>query len=367
MKRFLTCVLLTACLLLSACTGIASPDGADSADLSVSKTESSYESADFDMSENSVSADEESGENSQSLSAESGGEDLTGASSESADGSSDAASSDDTSDADVTSESSIGGTSDLPEGSVYISNGILIAGDRGMEQYFGSPESGNNCSKMIADFKNDLGDGVEVYTVVAPHTSCYYAPESYSNLIERGRLNFENLKEHCASNVHYVDVYNALWQHVDEPIYHRTELHWAALAGYYAAEAFAKEANVSFPPLDSYEKIVKPGYVGSAYTFSKADVIKNNPEDFVIYMPKTEYTAYYYNEGNYDLSKPSFQKDSIVFDTMGYAGAFICGDSYTIKVVTANNTGRKLVIFKYSYGNAFAPFTLASFDISMRE
>ncbi len=359
MKRFALCVFLAFCLLISACSGIESPD----AEPSSADASSNSSAAESDVSESADS----SVESSSAETAESSGSNETSECSvpeSSADVTVDVSvpeppvSEEDSSAADVSASVN----SEAGDDTAYLANGILITGTRGMEQYFGSPESGASCSKMIGDFKNDLGDGVEVYTAVAPHTSCYYAPSSYSNLIERGRMNFANLKEKCAPNVHYVDVYNALWEHVDEPIYHRTELHWAALAGYYAAEAFAKEANVSFPPLDSYKKIVKQGYVGSAYTFSKADVIKNNPEDFVIYMPQTECTAYYYNEGNYDLSSPNFERDNIVFDTMGYAGAFICGDSYTVKVVTKNNTGRKLVIFKDSYGNAFAPFTLASFD-----
>ncbi len=339
MKRFSICILLIFALLFSACTAINSP--LDSNDTTETSSEDSSVFVSEETSESSDNSIETSEETSEDSSVSSVVEDSS---------------------VDTPSTSSETDVSAVPTDKVFVSNGILISGTRGMEQYFGSTNSGTNCSQMIAAFKQDLGESVQVYTVVAPHASCYYAPESYANLIERGKVNFANLEEQCAANVNYVDVYNALWEHVDEPIYHRTEFHWAALAGYYAAEEFSKVANVNFPSLDSYEKIVKPGFIGSAYTFSKAAVIKNNPEDFVIYMPQFEYKASYYNQGNYDLSKPNFVKDTVVFDTKSYAGAFLCGDSYTIKVETGNTTGRKLVIFKDSYGNAFAPFTLASFD-----
>ncbi len=345
MKRFKSniALMLTLCVLFSACSSINSP------------VDESLEESSTDVSTEDITINNGFSTEDVEVSNEQSSEDSIDSSiDDSLEISTDPVS-------DTSTENGNGGVS-VPSDQVFISNGILISGTRGMEQYFGGMQSGANCCRMVGDFKNDLGDSAEVYMVVAPHASCYYAPEKYANLIERGKLNYDNLKANTAANVHLVDTYNALWKHVDEPIYPRTEFHWGALAAYYAAEEFAKVANVSFPSLDSYQKIVKPGFVGSAYTFSKAAVIKNNPEDFLIFMPQTEYTAYYYNQGNYDLSKPNFVKNSIVFDTKSYAGAFICGDTYHVKVETKNNTGRKLVIFKDSYGNAFAPFTLASFD-----
>lgn len=353
MKRFILCLslILALTVLITACSGIDSP--------TVDSSEESYLSV-------SDSADDVSEVTTADITEDLTSEELSVEISESSEISVEESSSTPESVVPPVSDnsSSVGNTGgeNVPADQVFISNGILISGTRGMEQYFGGIQSGANCCNMVNAFKNDLGDSAEVYMVVAPHASCYYAPEKYANLIERGRLNFDNLKSNVAANVHFVDTYNALWNHVDEPIYPRTEFHWGALAAYYAAEEFSKVANVGFAPIDSYQKIVKPGFIGSAYTFSKAAVIKNNPEDFLIFMPQTEYTAYYYQQGNYNWDAPYMTKDTIVFDTKSYAGAFLCGDTYTIKVVTKNNTGRKLVIFKDSYGNAFAPFTLGSFD-----
>lgn len=249
-----------------------------------------------------------------------------------------------------------------PDGKVFVSNGILIAGTRGMEQYYGSENSGTQYSACVSAFKNDLADNVNVYSIVVPHASCYYAPEEYANLLTRGQVNFNNLKNTTASNVNYVDVYATLANHVDEDIYPRTEHHWNALGAYYAAEEFAKMAGVNFDSLDTYETIVKEGFVGSLYAFSKSSVLSSNPENFTIYKPTREYTAYFCNEGNYDFEKYNYSRDTVVFNVKSYAGAFLGGDSVWVKIVTGNNTGRKLVIFKDSYGNAFVPFTVGSFD-----
>ncbi len=249
-----------------------------------------------------------------------------------------------------------------PDGAVFVSNGILISGTRGMEQYYGSEASGSQYSAYVSAFKDDLGADVNVYSVVVPHASCYYAPSSYANLITRGQVNFSNLKAKAGADVNYVDVYATLAKHVDEDIYPRTEHHWNALGAYYAAEEFAKMAGVDFAPLSSFEKIVKEGFVGTLYAFSKSSVLLNNPEEFVIYRPTQEYTAYFCNEGNYNFDNYNYSRSSVVFDVKSYAGAFLGGDSVWVKIVTGNNTGRKLVIFKDSYGNAFVPFTVGSFD-----
>ena len=41
---------------------------------------------------------------------------------------------------------------------------------------------------------------------------------------------------------------------------------------------------------------------------------------------------------------------------------YLGGDSLHIKITTNAGTGRKIVMFKESYGNAFAPYLIDSFD-----
>ncbi len=369
MKRL--CLVLLAVLMLfsAACTAIDTENSSDSVD-SVESVESAeitsslessgddfVEASSAESTETSIEASSEDVSSEEEVS-ESSAEEI---SESSENGSASSATS------SVDSESSEeGAESDTLSGTiptrVFESNGVLISGIRGMEKYGGSVESGTNFSKMVGDFKDDFGDDIQVYTIVAPHASCYYAPESYAKLIERGEINFSNLKEKSDPDVHYIDVYNKLWQHIDEDIYPRTEHHWNALAAYYAAEEFAKEAGVNFPSLDNYEKLEMEGFVGSLYNFSGSSVLKKYPETLVAYKPKLSYNASFYYSDNYNLDKPNYRRDSVVFNVRSYPGAFLGGDSISVKIETENTTGRKLVIFKDSYGNCFVPFTVFSFD-----
>ncbi|NCU26956.1 hypothetical protein EOM86_09590 [Candidatus Nomurabacteria bacterium] len=254
-------------------------------------------------------------------------------------------------------------TSDAPY--VFEKEGILIVGNRGMEKFYGSEDSALSYSQCVQNIKAALGDNVNVYSMVAPHASVYYAPKTgqYSNLLTIGKNRHDYLKANAGDSIGYVDVYGALSLHTDEDIYFRTEHHWAALGAYYAAKEFAKVAGVEFPDISEYEEHIKTGFVGSLNDFAKGvKILEDNPDEVAYYVnKKVEYTAYYCYENNFDFNNYDFKRNYVLFDLANYA-AFLGGDSYGIKIVTNNNTGRTLVVLKDSYGNAVVPFLLSSYD-----
>ncbi|MDD4125065.1 MAG: DHHW family protein [Eubacteriales bacterium] len=268
---------------------------------------------------------------------------------------------------ETSSESSSESSSENGSEDPYIfeQEGILIVGNRGMEKFYGSEASALSYSQCVQNIKNSLGDSINVYSMVAPHASVYYAPKAgqYSHLLTVGKNMHDFLKENAGDSVVYVDVYGALAAHTDEDIFFRTEHHWAALGAYYAAKEFARMAGVDFPDISEYEEHIKTGFVGSLYSFSgKAQILKDNPDEVAYYVNReAEYTAYYCYENNFDFDNYDFKRNSILFDMANYA-AFLGGDGYGIKIETNNNTGRTLVILKDSYGNAVVPFLLSSYD-----
>lgn len=234
-----------------------------------------------------------------------------------------------------------------------------------MEQFYGSETMADGYSKCVRNIKATLGDGVNVYSMVCPHASVYYAPDSgkYAFLLDRGKIMHGFLKKNAGDEINYIDVYGILKEHLDEDIYFRTEHHWAALGAYYAAREFAGTAGLYFPDLSEYEEHIKPGFVGTLYNFSgHADVIKDNPENLYYYVNKgVEFTAYFCDKNNYDFDNYDFRRQTVCFDLTSYA-AYLGSDSYAVKIVTKNNTGKTLVVLKDSYGNAVVPFLLSSFD-----
>lgn len=256
----------------------------------------------------------------------------------------------------------------VPSDKGYEVNGVLISGTRGMEVFYGNTKTAAAFAQLLGKWRDALDDDVRLYSLVVPHASSYYAPSNYSYLLDYAERSFDVIADNMPAGVEYVDVYNLFKSHLDEPIYPRTEHHWNALAAYYAVGELCRLAGVSYPELSAFREEVQSGFVGSLYTFSKkqATVLKDNPEDFVFYVPQNTYTAKFYNRGNYDLSAPNMTRSSCLFDlsgsTSGKYATFLGADDYFVHIQTELNTGRNLVIFKDSYGNALAPFVATAFD-----
>ncbi len=249
-------------------------------------------------------------------------------------------------------------------------NGIAVVGTRALMLYGGSFSVGESYAGVINKYKEALGEDVNVYSMIIP-TSCeFYSPPSVAAYCGSELDNINHVIEYLRDDVKAVDVYTTLAAHTGEDIYLRTDHHWAALGAYYAAKEFAAAAGVPFSDISEYEQRVVHDYVGTMYGYSGDIVLKNNPEDFYYYVPKNvEYTTTYYNyileDG--DIVGAEEPYDSNFFIKYGHGNGmayctYMGGDAKIVKVSTNAGTGRKLAIFKDSYGNALPPFLMGSFD-----
>lgn len=243
-----------------------------------------------------------------------------------------------------------------------ITNGILVIKDRGIMLYGGGLKVGENYANIVNTYKKQLGDGVNVYSMVIPTSVAYYLPKEYESYTASQFNNIKNIHDHLDSSVHDVDVYSVLAEHTDENIYTRTDHHWASLGAYYSAQKFASIAGVPFADISTYEKVTVPGYVGTLYTYTKDAKLLNNPEDFEYYKPANSFDTYYY-----DISYNGGTKGNFFIDFTNMKGSLYCtfmgGDCKIVRVANGSvNNGRKLIVLKESYGNALIPFLTASFE-----
>ena len=248
-------------------------------------------------------------------------------------------------------------------------NGIAVVGTRALMLYGGSYSVGEKYAGVVNRYKELLGNDVNVYAMVIP-TSCeFYSPDSVKVYCGSQKDNIDYVYS-LLNNSTGVDAYSSLKKHLREDIYLRTDHHWAPLGAYYAAQAFAETAGVPFMDISEYEQRVVHDYVGTMYGYSGDAVLKNNPEDFVYYVPKTvDYTTTYYDyilqDGKIAGANAPYEADFFIKYSDGSGMAyctFMGGDAKIVKVSTNAGTGRKLAIFKDSYGNALPPFLMGSFD-----
>ena len=222
---------------------------------------------------------------------------------------------------------------------------------------------GANYATYLNEFKEKVGSSVNVFNMVVPTAGAYYLPAGYEKYNASHRDSINSIANKLV-NVINVDGYAALEAHTNEYIYTRTDHHWEPLGAYYAAKAFCDIAQIPIKELSTYKTETIDGFVGTMYAFTDYNErIKNDPDTFTYYIPSTEYTATYYTT-DFKVDEQFAQFHSIFVDqpASGAYSTFMGGDQKIVKIETANKNGRKLCIFKDSYGNAEVPFYVDSFE-----
>ena len=215
-----------------------------------------------------------------------------------------------------------------------ITNGqVVVKLDDG--HYWGISLFGGGKGKTYAEalnrFHQDLGDDVKIYSMVVPTAGEYYLPDKYAEYNASHQKSIDSINAQLHEDITAVDGIAALGAHTDEPIYTRTDHHWQALGAYYAAEAFAKAADVPFADISTYNEVVIDGYVGTMYMYTESVNLLNDPEQFVYYKPTNDYTVYYYDTAyNFDYNFPLF----IDMPVGSSYSTFMGGDAKIVRIET---------------------------------
>lgn len=254
---------------------------------------------------------------------------------------------------------------DLEDGKAKLgSSGTIIVGKgdkvRALMAFGGTPKGGGSYVELLNSLASEFPDK-NVYAMVAPLATEFYLPAKASKASNPQKPFIYSIRDRLSPKVKFVDILDELSRHTKEDIYLRTDHHWAALGGYYAAKRLAQTAGVPFMGLEAYDKHVVKNFVGSMYGYSKDISVKNAPEDFVYYTPKeanyeAQFVAYTLNR-NFQIireSKP-YKGDFFKHFKDGSGNAyltFIGSDQVYVKVKTDVGNKRKILIIKDSYGNA---------------
>ena len=250
----------------------------------------------------------------------------------------------------------------------FLNNGILVDGvdmygeKAGIMLFGGNDKQGQRYAELISFYKRELGDGVNVYNMVVPTSVEFYLPKKYSKFSNSEKREIEFIYSKLTDGVIPVDAYSAIEAHKDEYIYFRTDHHWTDLGAYYAYTAFCDAIGQTPPALSDYTvKTKDEPFVGSLFGYTTNIILKNNPDTFTYYMTKSDFKGETYNYRTLTLSEANPIYHQYATGSNMY-GMFLGGDGYHVKITTSAGTGRKIVVFKESYGNAFAPYLIDSFD-----
>lgn len=241
---------------------------------------------------------------------------------------------------------------------------IYVAENRGFEVYGFSLAGADAYINMINSAAAQLKDIANVYDILVPTSIAVNLDEE-----NQKKVNSNNQKDafayvygHLDASIHQVPVLETLQSHNSEYLYFKTDHHWTADGAYYAYKALMEAKGMTPSPLSAYTKKEFPDFVGSFYQYSnQSDTLKNNPDTVVAYVPSCNDLVYTNTDGNE-------VNGHVVSDATSYSQAnkylcFICGDQPYERIENPNITDNSsCVVIKESYGNAFVPFLVNSYQ-----
>ena len=243
---------------------------------------------------------------------------------------------------------------------VEVSNGILITGNRAMQLFGGTTQSAQAYAQVINAYAERLTGKVKVHSVVVPSAVSFHLPSDQAHRSRSERENLATLASALRPDISNPDTFPALQAHAaDEPLYLRTDHHWNGLGAYRAYEAFCRSAGFLPVPLSAFTHGQKTGFLGSYAAFTQDASLRSAPDVVDHYDPPVTYTATRYVDADATGSgRPARFVDP---QLRGYL-VFLGGDAPLLHATTDVKNGRRAVLVKNSFGNAFAPLLLSHFE-----
>jgi len=238
---------------------------------------------------------------------------------------------------------------------------FLVLGDRAMELLRFRQGAVDTWSGAVNAFSRRLDPAVKVRALVAPSSIAFLDDERYRSLSADQAAGIRAAYAGLDPRVDRVDAHSAIGSHSDEYVYFRTDHHWTGLGAFYAYRAWCAAAGVAPLPLDAFPTSDLAGFVGTLYGKTLNPRLKANPDTVRLYEPPFATSFEYLRHGGARFESGRLV-DPARADTWNKYLAYF-GDDWPLAVVRREGgDGRKLLVFKDSYGNALIPFLAAHFS-----
>ncbi len=248
-----------------------------------------------------------------------------------------------------------------PDNEASIKGSIIVSGDRAMEIYTYKEKDAKRYAAIVNKTAAAMPDGVKFYSLVAPTAVEFYGTKTYREGIHSQRDAIKNIYSMLNKDVISVDAYSSLVDKSEEYIYFRTDHHWTARGAYYAYDAFCKKAGLTAPAIGSFTTHRIEDFVGSLHRSSQAEALKKNPDYVECFELMVDATNMVYSTPEMTNGISTYIVAKKVNTDNKYL-AFISGDQPIEKITTSIANGKKIVVLKESFGNAFVPFLCNNYE-----
>jgi hypothetical protein len=236
---------------------------------------------------------------------------------------------------------------------------IIIADKRAIQMFGGSRFSAMNYSNLLRSYKSTFKDSVKIHCMAIPVGSDFYLPAQLNKKKEKEFI--DTLYRFLGGGgIACVNAYGELRKHKQDYIQFNTDHHWTGLGAYYAYQAFCKSAGFSPIPLEQMTRKVIPGFLGTLYYRTRSADLKENVDSVVYHKIPYETVATVYKSYN---SKPV--GGSLYYENAkggNSYGVYLGSDYPMMRVVSPIKNGRRIAVFKDSYGNAFSPYLASHYE-----
>lgn len=240
-------------------------------------------------------------------------------------------------------------------------NSILIYNGMAFQLFGRQREAEINFATTISSYKATLGDSVRVFACVVPSPIDFYLPEEYKSKSNHEKPSIDFIYSQLASNVISVDAYGLLEASTSDFIYFKTDHHWTARGAHKAYQAFCNQAGFEPASLSSFQRFSRKKFLGSLYYATLDTRLKSSGDSLEYFMLPMPTQAWRYPDRNLQKRVAT----EVVSRRLGQGGsylAFLGGDYPLTHIITENKNGRKIMMVKDSYGNAFAPFLAMHYE-----
>lgn len=238
---------------------------------------------------------------------------------------------------------------------------LFVFKNRAFEMFGGSTAMGKSYANVINSY-NRLGiPDLQVYNLIIPVALEFELTEKYKKLQKPNRPAIESIYNELDSTIKKVWAIDEIRKHREEYIYFNTDHHWTSLGAYYAYRAFCETAGLTPVSLDTVRYKVKSTFLGSLYRLTRDPKLKENPDSVKYYLFRDSVRFYIGSSNSLTYWGKSKMYGEGANGSNSYS-VFLQGDLPIVKMETQHSNGRKIVIVKESYGNAFAPFLVNNYE-----
>ncbi|MBE6907388.1 MAG: hypothetical protein E7476_14070 [Ruminococcaceae bacterium] len=241
-----------------------------------------------------------------------------------------------------------------------VSNGMFVYKGMAMSLFGGSDQMARWYADVVNTYQREL-PGVQVYDMIIPTAIEFYVPDKYRDLTASQKRTMDIIYDALDSNVKKVDAYLELQQHTDEYLYFRTDHHWTVRGAYYAYQAFCQQAGFTPIRLEDCETRRLDNFIGTMYAQTQDSTLLQNPDYVEYFIFPQSYQALLYARNSPYYGVPCSLWAEYAKSPNSYS-VFLAGDYPLIQVKTDIHNGRKIMIVKESFGNAFAPYLINHYE-----